>query len=89
MKSQWFYIRRFKARRQNWHIARRHKKTGAIYLIEAEPGEKYTSNYYEAYQLLTSITALNNNLYEYKIINESDLEYIEKIFKKVNYDVFK
>ena len=89
MKSQWFYIRRFKASRKNWHIARKHKKTGCIYLVEDASGRRFTSSYYDAYQLLMTITDASKSLYEYKIINASDLEHVDKFFKKVDYDMLK
>ena len=89
MSNLWFYIKRFKGRRENWHIARMHKKTRAIYLISDEDGKPYTSNYYEAQGFVDTRLESNNDLYEYEIVNESDLDYIEQIFKKASYDKFK
>ena len=88
MKSQWFYIRRFKACRPNWHIAKRYKETGSIYLVEDSQGSRFTSTYYEAEKLLQEIQDLGNRSYDYRIVNEADLGHVEKLFKKERYDDF-
>lgn len=88
MTNQWFYIKRFKEQRPNWYVARMHKKTGEIYLIENKSGVRFKSSYYEASQFIKDIST-NYDDCTYKIINEDDLDYIEQIFKKVDCDKFK
>jgi len=82
MSSQWFYIKRFKAARPNWYIARMHKKSGSIYLINNETGSTFKSDYYEARQLIAKLSVSGSEHSVYEIINEDDLDYIDKIFKK-------
>jgi len=73
LKNEWFYISRFKARREEWHIVFKASHDKTIFkLLEDEDGNIIESDYACLDSMIKELLLLEPDT-EYKIVHKKDL----------------
>ena len=73
MKNEWFYIRRFKARRKEWHIAIKNANQDSDFtLLEDESGNVIESDYACLSSMIEELSRVEQDV-TYEIVHKQDL----------------